>query len=120
MAKNMKITELSKDFAMKSKDVCDAFREIGVDKNSGGSVSDGEFESFMQHMTSTHQIGDIDAYMDGKVSIRSVRPKKEEKPAAKAEPKRMVMTRESSVDTRPTYMVLRNSLPRLAVVNAST
>ena len=94
MAKNMKITELSKDFAMKSKDVCDAFREIGVDKNSGGSVSDGEFESFMQHMTSTHQIGDIDAYMDGKVSIRSVRPKKEEKPAAKAEPKPEVKAEE--------------------------
>ena len=56
MAKNMKITDLSKDFSMKSKDVCDAFREIGVDKNSGGSVSDAEFESFMNHVTFKNQI----------------------------------------------------------------
>ena len=105
MAKNMKITDLSKDFSMKSKDVVDAFREIGVEKNSGGAVSDGEFESFMQHITSTHQIGDIDAYIEGKVSIRSVKPKKEEpkpevkaevkpepKPEAKSEPKPEVKT----------------------------
>ena len=98
MAKNMKITELSKDFSMKSKDVVDAFREIGVEKNSGGSVSDGEFESFMQHMTSTHQIGDIDAYMDGKVSIRSVRQKKDTpKPEVRVETKSEV-----KVEAKPT------------------
>ncbi len=89
MAKNMKITDLSKDFSMKSKDVCDAFREIGVEKNSGGAVSDGEFESFMNHITSKHQISDIDAYIEGKISIHAKKatPKAEPKPEAKAEPK---------------------------------
>ena len=86
MAKNMKITDLSKDFSVKSKDVVDTFREMGVEKNSGGSVSDVEFECFMQHITSKHQISDIDAYIDGKVTIHSVQPK-EDKPAPKAEPK---------------------------------
>ena len=89
MAKNIKITDLSKDFSMKSKDVCDAFREIGVEKNSGGAVSDGEFESFMNHITSKHQIADIDAYIEGKVSIhaKAAEPKSEVKPKVKAEPK---------------------------------
>ena len=89
MAKNMKITDLSRDFSMKSKDVCDAFREIGVEKNSGGAVSDAEFESFMNHITSKHQISDIDAYIDGKISIRTknAAPKAEPKPAPKAEAK---------------------------------
>ena len=89
MAKNMKITDLSKDFSMKSKDVCDAFREIGVDKNSGGSVSDAEFESFMNHVTFKNQISDIDAYVDGKVSIHTKKeePKTEAKPAVTEAPK---------------------------------
>ena len=89
MAKNMKITDLSRDFSMKSKDVCDAFREIGFEKNSGGAVSDAEFESFMNHITSKHQISDIDAYIDGKISIRTknAAPKAEPKPAPKAEAK---------------------------------
>ncbi len=89
MAKNMKITDLSRDFSMKSKDVCDAFREIGVEKNSGGAVSDAEFESFMNHITSKHQISDIDAYIDGKISIRTknAAPKAEPKPAPNAEAK---------------------------------
>ena len=68
MAK-MKITDVSKDFSLKSKDVIDAFRAVGIEKNSGGSVNEEEFEAFMQHMTLTHQIKDLDAYCDGKTKI---------------------------------------------------
>jgi len=87
MAKVLKITEVSKDFGMKSKEVIDSFKAIGIDKNAGGSVSDTEFEAFMQHMTLGHQIGNIDAYLDGVVTITAAKPKTEPKPEVKPEPK---------------------------------
>ena len=91
MAK-MKITDVSKDFALKSKDVIDAFRAVGIEKNSGASVSDEEFEAFMQHMTLSHQIKDLDAYCEGKTKISVPEAKKPEvkpepKPEVKPEPK---------------------------------
>ena len=96
MAKVMKISEMSKDFGMKAKDVIEGFKEVNIEKNTGASVSDVEFEIFMQHMTSTHQIHDLEAYTDGKITIKSAEPKKKAPKAApeakaevevKAEPK---------------------------------
>lgn len=100
MAKTMKITEMSKDFAMKSKDVIETFKAVNIDKNTGASVSDGEFEIFMQQITSTHQIKNIDDYLDGKVKISAPKAEKtapktapaEEKPAEKASEKIAVNT----------------------------
>ena len=83
MAKVTKISEMSKDFGMKTKDVIEGFKEIKIDKNTGASVTDLEFEIFMQHMTSTHQIHDLEAYTSGKVTIKAAQAKK--KPAPKAE-----------------------------------
>ena len=40
----IKITQLSKDFNLKSKDVTDTFKDLGIDKKSGGSVNEEEFE----------------------------------------------------------------------------
>ncbi len=77
----IKITQISKDFNIKSKDVLDAFRDIGMDKKSGGSADADEFEIFLNHMTVTHQIKDLDAYRDGRVRISI----SQEKPAKKAE-----------------------------------
>ncbi len=82
-----KLTELSRDFDMKAKDVIDGFKAINIEKNSTSSVTDEEFEVFMQHMTSTHQIGNLEAYTTGKVTITSNKPKPEKKPEPKAEPK---------------------------------
>jgi len=90
MAKNMKISELSKVFGMKTKDVVEEFKTISIDKSSSGaSVSDEEFEVFMQHMTTSHQIKDLDAYCEGKTSIHSEesKAKAEPKAEAKVEPK---------------------------------
>ncbi len=75
---SIKITQLSKDFALKSKDVLDALKEMGLDKKSGGSVDTDEFELFMSSMTKKHQIKKIDDYVSGatKISIREEdRPK---------------------------------------------
>ena len=88
----IKITQITKDFAMKSKDVLDTFKEIGFDKKSGGSVDSDEFELFMNYLSTKHQIKDLDAYRDGRVKIsqaekkpKAQKPKAVEKPAEKVE-----------------------------------
>ena len=104
MAKAMKISELSRDFAMKSKDVIDTFRAVNIDKNSGASVTDIEFEVFMQHLTLSRQIKDVEAYTDGKVTITAPKKEKKEptpKPEAKAEPKPEVKAEPTAKVTAP-------------------
>ena len=86
---SLKITQISKDFNLKSKDVLDAFGEMGIDKKTGGSVDTDEFELFMNFITSKHQIKDIDSYRDGKNKITTVDEKKAKAaPAVAEEPKK--------------------------------
>ena len=93
MAKGIKISDLSKDFSMKSKDVIEEFKTVNIEKTTGGTVSDEEFAVFMQHITTKNQISDLEAYRSGKITIRiagkakAEEPKAEVKPAPKAEPK---------------------------------
>ena len=96
----IKITQISKDFNIKSKDVLDTFKELGIDKKSGGSADKDEFELFLSALTEKHQIKDLEAYRSGRTKIKSVAekaekpvsaPKTEEKkaePAPKAEEKK--------------------------------
>ena len=106
MAKGIKISDLSKDFAMKSKDVIEEFKSAKIEKTTSGTVSDEEFAVFMQHITLSHQISDLEAYRSGKVTIKvagkekkaepkadtkkevPAAPKAEPKPEVKAEPKK--------------------------------
>ena len=86
---SLKITQISKDFNLKSKDVLDAFDEMGIEKKSGGSVDADEFELFMNFITSKHQIKDIDAYRDGRHKITVAKEKKAKAaPAVVEEPKK--------------------------------
>ncbi len=79
-----KITQLTKDFNIKSKDVIDTFASLGIEKKSGGSVDTDEFEMFMERMMKTHEIKDLDSYRDGKTKIVSAElTPKAEKPEAK-------------------------------------
>ena len=80
----IKITQISKDFDLKSKDVLDTFKELGIEKKSGGSADLDEFELFLSHLTSKRQIKDLDAYRSGKTKIRSAEEKKEKKPTPEA------------------------------------
>ena len=82
----IKITQISKDFNIKSKDVLDTFKELGIEKKSGGSADKDEFELFLSALTEKHQIKDLDAYRDGRSKIKNAEDKKE-KTAPKAEPK---------------------------------
>ena len=62
----MKISDISKDFNLKSKDVVDVFKEAGIEKkNSGAAVDEEEFEIFFSLITKSHQIKNIDAYTGG-------------------------------------------------------
>ena len=82
----IKLTQISKDFNIKSKDVLDAFKDLGIEKKSGGSADKDEFELFFATLTAKHQIKDLDAYREGRVTIKSVEEKKE-KPAPTPAPK---------------------------------
>ncbi len=77
----VKITQLSKDLDMKSKDLLDSFKDLGIDKKSGGSVDADEFELFLNTLTLKNQIKDIDSYRDGKIKLSSS-DKKEKKSAS--------------------------------------
>ena len=84
----VKITQISKDFNLKSKDVLDTFKELGLDKKSGGVVDLEEFELFMNRLTSTHQIKDLESYRSGKIKITSAKENKEQPKAdVKPEPR---------------------------------
>ena len=79
--KTMKLSQLSKDFAMKSKDVLDAFKDLGMEKKSGANADDVEFALFFQKVTKANQIENLDDYVKGVAKIRAEKPAVEEKPA---------------------------------------
>ena len=87
----LKITQISKDFNLKSKEVTDAFKNVGIDKKSGAAADSDEFELFMEGLMTSHQIKDIESYLGGKNKITAVKEKKEtaapkkEEAAAKVE-----------------------------------
>jgi len=78
-----KISQISKDLNMKSKDVVDLFGELDIKKNTSGTVENDEFEVFLAKLTLTHSMKNIEAYLKGDVKISVVT----EKPAAKEAPK---------------------------------
>ncbi len=121
MAKGIKISDISKDFAMKSKDIIEEFKTVNIEKTTSGTVSDEEFAVFMQHMTSTHQISDIEAYVSGKVTIRSEekpKAKKEEKPEApKTETKKAEAPKAEAPKTEPKVAEVKKDEARPRVNN---
>ena len=87
---SIKISQITKDFSLKSKDILDIFStELGIEKKSGATVDAAEFELFMQTVTLSHQIKNLDSYLSGesKITIKSDEPKAETKPVIKAEDK---------------------------------
>ena len=81
-----KITQLSKDFNLKSKDITDIFaKELKIEKKSGATVDSDEFDLFIQKLTLKNQIKNLDAYLDGTSSIKKASETKAE-PTPKAEP----------------------------------
>ena len=79
--KTIKLSQLSKDFAMKSKDVLDTFKDLGLEKKSGANADDVEFALFFQKVTKANQIENLDDYVKGVATIRA-----EKKPVEPSEP----------------------------------
>ena len=85
--KSVKIAQISKDFNVKTKDVLDIFKDAGIEKKSGAAVETDEYELFLHIATKSHQIKNIDDYLDGKTKIAVVKEKEEVKEAVKPEVK---------------------------------
>ncbi|MBQ8380313.1 MAG: translation initiation factor IF-2 [Clostridia bacterium] len=91
---SIKISQISKDFNISSKEVIGFFAtELKIEKKSGGAADVEEFELFMQKMTASHQIKNVDSYLSGETKITIKRPEKpkaepkaEKAPEVKAEP----------------------------------
>ena len=97
----IKITQLSKDFGMKSKDITDAFKELGLDKKNGASADEIEFEMLLDHMTKTHQIKSLDAYRRGAVKLTvSKSTEKKSEPKVKSEDKVEAPKAEKKVEAK--------------------
>ena len=79
---------------MKSKDLIEELKTVKIEKTTSGTVSDEEFAAFMQHMTMTHQIGDLEAYRSGKTTISI-----SEKKAKKAEARKVEETPEVKAES---------------------
>ena len=98
----VKIAQISKHFNMKSKEVTDFLKTINLNKKTGDQLDDEEWSLFLSAITRTHQIENMDDYLDGKATLRADRPapakkvaepvaeqkqKTPEKPAAQNVPK---------------------------------
>ena len=77
------VTQLARDFAMKSKDIQDVFRTMGMDKKA--SAEPAEIELFLQKITSSHQMENLDEYLAGKATLH-VQVTEKPKARTKAEP----------------------------------
>ena len=78
MAGAIKITQITKDFNLKQKDVLEITKSLNMEKKSGGALESEEFELFLEHMMKSHEIKDLDAYRDGKNKITLKKEKAEE------------------------------------------
>ena len=87
MAEALKVTQLAKDFNLKTKDVGDVFAKMNIEKKTGASVNGDELALFLNKITLSNEIKDLDAYLSGKTRIEGVKEKKAAPaPEAKAQP----------------------------------
>ena len=77
----VKITQITKDFARKTKDVLDVLKECGIDKKSGATLSEAEFSAFVCALSLANQIENLDDYLSGKARILTDEAKEREEAA---------------------------------------
>ncbi len=78
----LKVTQLSKDMNMKSKDVLGVLADKGIELKSSSSLEAEQFELLLDTLTKNNQIDNIGNYLDGVTYI----PSKPKTAAKKAEP----------------------------------
>ncbi len=109
--KPIKLAQLTKDFAMKTKDVIDVFHDLGIEKKTGASVDEGEIEIFLLRVTATHQIENMDDYVEGKAKIHIEYEKPKEEVKAPAAPKKEEAKPAPSVPVRQPAPAARPAAP---------
>ena len=70
----VKITQITKDFALKTKDVLELLKTHGVEKKSGATLSEAEFALFLNAVTAANQIENLDDYLSGRARILTSAP----------------------------------------------
>ncbi len=65
----VKIAQITKNFAQKTKDVLDLLKAHGVDKKSGATLTEAEFSLFLDALTRENQIENLDDYLSGRARI---------------------------------------------------
>ncbi len=70
MAGNMKISQLSKDLEIKSKDLVALFSELGMTKQTGGTLENDEVSFVLQTLMDRFVIENINDYIDGKYKVK--------------------------------------------------
>jgi len=84
----LRINQLAKDFAVKSKDILDIFDAAGLDgKTHMATLTPEEFGLLVWTLTENRQIENIDDYLDGLVKIRTKQEEAIEKARIEAEEK---------------------------------
>ena len=85
--KKITMTQITKDFALKTKDITDIFKSRGIDKKSGATLTEAEFALFLDTLTANNQIENLDDYLDGRARIlTAAAPAEEPKAEAPAAP----------------------------------
>ena len=65
----VKLTQITKDFAQKTKDVLDLLKALGVEKKQGATLSEAEFSLFLSALSAENQIENLDDYLAGRARI---------------------------------------------------
>ncbi len=84
MAEKITLTQLSRDFALKAKDLIELLKGAGIEKKTGASLEANEMSVFLDTLTKKNQLENIDDYLDGKATLRADKPKPAPKQPAPA------------------------------------
>ncbi len=90
MADTVKISQLAKDLEIKSKDLVALFAELGMTKQTGGTLDKDEVSFVIQSLMDRYVLEDINGYIDGKYKVKPTTQEMAEIEAArKAEEERL-------------------------------
>ena len=82
MANTVKISQLAKDLEIKSKDLVAIFGELGMTKQTGGTLENDEVSFALQSLIDRFPVVNINDYIDGKYKVKATAQEIAEKEAA--------------------------------------
>ncbi len=105
----LKVTQLSKDMNMKSKELLEVLASKGVTSKSQATLEPAQFEVLFEALTQANQIDNIGNYLDGVTYIPS-----KKKPAAAKPPKEEVAATEVKAEEKATPNTETQEQPKSA------